>query len=309
METTTPIPSRTSTSRRPTAAISAAAAFAAGVLPWSCAFAQPTAFDDPMTAGTIDPAWSEVCLYSCGGLVGGPTASGYTAADVIGGPASGLGDAMVWPSAAIVRPIAPTGPFTASAVLDWENTASGRGAYQRIFLEVVDAAGCVIACVGRSADLGDRNGDQTSCADLSFVPQCGGYQAAQNIQLNGGFFSPVTVYASRDGAGVVRLWASHPGWTTAFTPHTGTAPAAAVRISFWRWAMGSIGSLTVRDVHFRSTFCPADFDRSGALAVADIFSFLNSWFAGDPAADFDGVSGLQVSDIFAFLNAWFAGCS
>jgi hypothetical protein len=28
--------------------------------------------------------------------------------------------------------------------------------------------------------------------------------------------------------------------------------------------------------------CPADFDASGALAVADIFAFLNSWFAGCP---------------------------
>jgi hypothetical protein len=28
--------------------------------------------------------------------------------------------------------------------------------------------------------------------------------------------------------------------------------------------------------------CRADFDESGGLAVADIFSFLNSWFAGCP---------------------------
>jgi hypothetical protein len=47
---------------------------------------------------------------------------------------------------------------------------------------------------------------------------------------------------------------------------------------------------------------------SGTLEVADIFAFLNAWFAGDPRADFDGESGLQVADIFAFLNAWFAGC-
>jgi hypothetical protein len=54
--------------------------------------------------------------------------------------------------------------------------------------------------------------------------------------------------------------------------------------------------------------CPADFDCSGTLAVADIFSFLNAWFAGATAADFDHINGLQVADIFAFLNAWFAGC-
>jgi hypothetical protein len=56
------------------------------------------------------------------------------------------------------------------------------------------------------------------------------------------------------------------------------------------------------------SFCPADFDCSGVLAVADIFEFLNGWFAGVPAADFDHADGLQVADIFAFLNAWFEGC-
>jgi hypothetical protein len=54
--------------------------------------------------------------------------------------------------------------------------------------------------------------------------------------------------------------------------------------------------------------CRADFDHSGGLAVADIFEFLNAWFAGSPSANFDETPGLQVQDIFAFLNAWFAGC-
>jgi hypothetical protein len=43
------------------------------------------------------------------------------------------------------------------------------------------------------------------------------------------------------------------------------------------------------------------------VQVADIFAFLNAWFAGDLSADING-GGLAVSDIFAFLNAWFAGC-
>jgi hypothetical protein len=53
--------------------------------------------------------------------------------------------------------------------------------------------------------------------------------------------------------------------------------------------------------------CPADFDCSGSLSPVDILSFLNGWFANDPAADFNG-GGLAISDIFDFLNAWFAGC-
>jgi hypothetical protein len=56
------------------------------------------------------------------------------------------------------------------------------------------------------------------------------------------------------------------------------------------------------------TVCTADADCSGSLAVADIFTFLNSWFAGSPDADFDSSGALSVADVFAFLNAWFSGC-
>ncbi|HMN41109.1 MAG TPA: GC-type dockerin domain-anchored protein [Phycisphaerales bacterium] len=68
------------------------------------------------------------------------------------------------------------------------------------------------------------------------------------------------------------------------------------------------GPLTLRGGFLTPRTCPADFNGNGTLEVADIFAFLNAWFAGSPAADFDGLSGLQVADIFAFLNAWFAGC-
>ncbi len=51
--------------------------------------------------------------------------------------------------------------------------------------------------------------------------------------------------------------------------------------------------------------CRADWDRNGAVEVADIFAFLASWFAGN--ADFDGDGVTEVPDIFAFLADWFAG--
>ncbi|HVU63726.1 MAG TPA: choice-of-anchor tandem repeat NxxGxxAF-containing protein, partial [Phycisphaerales bacterium] len=54
--------------------------------------------------------------------------------------------------------------------------------------------------------------------------------------------------------------------------------------------------------------CRADYNGSDGVTVADIFDFLNGWFAGDEQADFNG-GGLSVSDIFDFLNAWFAGCA
>ncbi len=54
--------------------------------------------------------------------------------------------------------------------------------------------------------------------------------------------------------------------------------------------------------------CAADFDGNGVRQVADIFAFLNAWFAHDPDADVDGTPGIGVPDIFVFLSLWFAGC-
>ncbi|MBY0313476.1 MAG: hypothetical protein K2W85_15535 [Phycisphaerales bacterium] len=53
--------------------------------------------------------------------------------------------------------------------------------------------------------------------------------------------------------------------------------------------------------------CIADFDGVDCVTVADIFAFLNAWFANQPAADLDN-NGIGVQDIFNFLNAWFTGC-
>jgi hypothetical protein len=54
--------------------------------------------------------------------------------------------------------------------------------------------------------------------------------------------------------------------------------------------------------------CRADVNQNGSIEIADVFDFLDAWFAGDPSTNFDGVNGLQIADIFAFLDAWFAGC-
>jgi hypothetical protein len=49
----------------------------------------------------------------------------------------------------------------------------------------------------------------------------------------------------------------------------------------------------------------ADFDHSGVTDIADLFVFLDAWFAGSPGADFDGSGGLSALDIFDYLTAWF----
>jgi hypothetical protein len=42
------------------------------------------------------------------------------------------------------------------------------------------------------------------------------------------------------------------------------------------------GSVTSGNINFTVLVCAADFNNSGILEVADIFAFLNAWFAGCP---------------------------
>lgn len=55
-------------------------------------------------------------------------------------------------------------------------------------------------------------------------------------------------------------------------------------------------------------YCVGDHNDDGLITAADIFAFLNDWFASLPAGDADGNGPLNAADIFAFLNAWFSGC-
>ena len=57
---------------------------------------------------------------------------------------------------------------------------------------------------------------------------------------------------------------------------------------------------------------PADFDHSGTVTVADLFAFLDAWFAtfgttgSGLAADIDHSGAVTVADLFSFLDSWFA---
>ncbi|MBY0312716.1 MAG: hypothetical protein K2W85_11660 [Phycisphaerales bacterium] len=55
--------------------------------------------------------------------------------------------------------------------------------------------------------------------------------------------------------------------------------------------------------------CYSDFNKTGGTTVADIFDYLNEWFASAPAARYggDGTGTPVVADLFAYLNAWFVG--
>ena len=63
------------------------------------------------------------------------------------------------------------------------------------------------------------------------------------------------------------------------------------------------------------TCCPANFDHVGGVGVADLFGFLDAWFAEfntsgpNLASDFDHDQSATVADLFGFLDAWFLGCN
>lgn len=62
------------------------------------------------------------------------------------------------------------------------------------------------------------------------------------------------------------------------------------------------------------TCCVANYDRRNGVGVADLFGFLDDWFATflsegpDFPADIDRSGVVNVADLFGFLDAWFVGC-
>lgn len=55
--------------------------------------------------------------------------------------------------------------------------------------------------------------------------------------------------------------------------------------------------------------CRADYDRTGALTVGDLFAFLADWFAHASRADVNGDGAVGIQDIFDYLTSYFQGCS
>ncbi len=121
-------------------------------------------------------------------------------------------------------------------------------------------------------------------------------------QANNSFFAirAVTSQANVGSIGVLEsaasgtsgLWASRTLAAPGYVPFTSILPPTHSGVFAYRIGTG----------------CAADFNGDGAPTVQDIFDFLASWFAGEPAADFNGTGGIAVQDIFDFLGSWFAGC-
>jgi large repetitive protein len=137
--------------------------------------------------------------------------------------------------------------------------------------------------------------------------------------FSGGAGDSLTVSLSNDGGTtwttVETLTISGTTWREfSFQPASLLPLTNQMRL---RFVAADTGTATVAEAGIDdlrvSTFvcsnpCRQDFDGNGSLQPADIFSFLNAFFAGNLAADWDNNTVLQPADIFAFLNAYFAGC-
>lgn len=55
--------------------------------------------------------------------------------------------------------------------------------------------------------------------------------------------------------------------------------------------------------------CVANYDNQGGVGIDDLFSYINGWFIGHPAADVDNSHAVVIDDLFGYLNAYFVGCN
>lgn len=81
-----------------------------------------------------------------------------------------------------------------------------------------------------------------------------------------------------------------------------TSLTGTQRVSFWNAADG------VPSLPLPAAACPADFNRTGAITVQDIFDYLTAMFGGLPGGDFNGSGEVTVQDVFDFLAAFMMGC-
>jgi hypothetical protein len=108
-------------------------------------------------------------------------------------------------------------------------------------------------------------------------------------------------------------WGENVGWIN-FGPFASIPTAQQARFDFvarrfrgYAWGE-NIGWINLDDgVSFVSA-CLADYTGDGVRSPADIFAFLNAYFAGNRTTDFNRDGVRNPADIFAFLNTYFAGC-
>jgi hypothetical protein len=130
-----------------------------------------------------------------------------------------------------------------------------------------------------------------------------------SVVING-TSTPMTVYLGAAARGTYR--ATSPTTTGCRSYHFEARDSAG---TLWRYPtrgeLRTFGEAGCVEDYSSATItppCAANFDGVAGLSTADIFAFLNAWFAGSSTADFNHTGGLGTQDIFDYLNAWFAGC-
>ncbi len=203
-----------------------------------------------------------------------------------------------------------------------------------------DAGACTITTQGACAGIWDQS--QTACtpnpcpqptASCCIGPSCSVTTQATCTGTWGAsdacFPNPCQIpqftltvgFVSGSGSGAISSTPAGiacPGTCSAqYTSGTNVAinpiPASNSRFAGWSGACSGTGPCVVSMTAARTVgarfVCRADLNGDGLFDVAEIFDFLNLWFAGDPAADMGVTPGvIDVPDVFEFLNLWFASC-
>lgn len=111
-------------------------------------------------------------------------------------------------------------------------------------------------------------------------------------------------YAWSENAG----WINFSGGALAAPPNPARLDTGSSRFRGFAWGE-NIGWINLDDdAAYVGTLCPADFNGDTHITVADIFTYLDAWFARDPRTDINMDGAANIQDIFDFLATWFAGC-
>lgn len=73
------------------------------------------------------------------------------------------------------------------------------------------------------------------------------------------------------------------------------------------------GRVNMNDVIFVAIngkgLCATDYDNRNGVAIDDLFSYINGYFTGHPAADSNADRAVRIDDLFHYVNDWFVGCN
>lgn len=208
--------------------------------------------------------------------------------------------------------------YNAQAVAAWETALAGTGKVVRTVncQDIVGLAGvmhCIVMHVpahrGGSGGLDPTVTIRSPLGGVSFAPNASTNvtwvsdddvavtSADVALSIDGGLTYPISFQTN----------GTDSRFLTVTIPNVCTT-RARVRVTVRDADGRTASSVSPSDFTITGTCCPGDFDGNGTRQPADLFAYLNAYFAQDPRADVDGNAGLTPSDIFFFLNQYFSPC-